>query len=439
MSIKKYTNIEQINLNKENVGQFIEDKDLFIIAKNQTVNATFGDNSYDVMEVSVYDINNNLLPQKSGNNVSYIKTGDIKNYMYNVTNKNGTKEVAIDAEKLLNDLGFTNGILKLNINFVRNKVGNNSELTKVWIQEISPSREEIRILPLKTKNETINKITNLEFSNLKKQYKTFSSVKENINLQISIFENSFLTKIDDYLNTQFGTDYLLYLKKDFGLKNFDDYVKKIYTDFKSAVNNYLTNKNYNINSTDFGKVGSVRFIDSEIYKTEDIEKEINLILMDCITKNIPDLKQRTIETTKIEKQFKNSPIDRTTIDNTDSFPIVSQRKIITITPDAVTFTKISGATNSIPPTTPTYVIKDTLINFYCTGFDKWGKYADGKGGNYEKLVESNSTFCAYTPPKGDGGSGGGGTPAGGGGGRPAGGTEGGRNDIDRNRDNKSFR
>ena len=147
MSIKKYTNIEQINLNKQNVGQFIEDKDLFIIAKNETVTSTFGDNSYDTMEVSVYDINNNLLPQKSGNNVSYIKTGDIKNYMYNVTNKNGTKEIAIDAEKLLNDLGFTNGILKLNINFVRNKVGNNNELTRVWIQEISPSREEIRILP----------------------------------------------------------------------------------------------------------------------------------------------------------------------------------------------------------------------------------------------------------------------------------------------------
>ena len=148
MSIKKYTNIEQINLNKQNVGQFIEDKDLFIIAKNETVTSTFGDNSYDTMEVSVYDINNNLLPQKSGNNVSYIKTGDIKNYMYNVTNKNGTKEIAIDAEKLLNDLGFTNGILKLNINFVRNKVGNNNELSRVWIQEISPSREEIRILPL---------------------------------------------------------------------------------------------------------------------------------------------------------------------------------------------------------------------------------------------------------------------------------------------------
>ena len=407
MSIKKYTNIEQINLNKQNVGQFIEDKDLFIIAKNETVTSTFGDNSYDTMEVSVYDINNNLLPQKSGNNVSYIKTGDIKNYMYNVTNKNGTKEIAIDAEKLLNDLGFTNGILKLNINFVRNKVGNNNELSRVWIQEISPSREEIRILPLKTKNETINKITNLEFANLKKQYKTFANVKQNINLQISTFENSYLTKIDDYLNTQFGTDYLLYLKKDFGLQNFDDYVKKIYTDFKSAVNNYLTNKKYNIALSDFGKVDVVRFIDSEIYKTEDIEKEINLILMDCITKNLPDLKQRTIETKTIEKQFTNSPIDRLTLDTTNVPPIISNRKIITITPNQISFTKVAGGTGTNLPTPKP---KGTLITTICKGFDQYETYADGNGGTYDKLIKVNSLTCGYVAPtpKGGGGTGGGG-------------------------------
>ena len=409
MSIKKYTNIEQINLNKQNVGQFIEDKDLFIISKNETVTSTFGDNSYDTMEVSVYDINNNLLPQKSGNNVSYIKTGDIKNYMYNVTNKNGTKEIAIDAEKLLNDLGFTNGILKLNINFVRNKVGNDNDLTRVWIQEISPSREEIRILPLKTKNETINKITNLEFTNLKKQYKTFANVKENINLQISTFENSYLTKIDDYLNTQFGTDYLLYLKKDFGLQNFDDYVKKIYTDFKSAVNNYLTNKNYNINLTNFGKAGIVRFVDSEIYKTEDIEKEINLILMECITKNLPDLKQRTIETKTIEKQFKNSPIDRLTLDTTNTPPIVSNRKIITITPGQISFTKVGGGTGT---DLSTYKPKGTFLKFVCVDYTAYAQYSDGNGGTYEEFFENNSLYCGFV---GGGGSTGGGGNTGGGG------------------------
>ena len=50
--------------------------------QNQIEETDFGDCDDDVMEVSVYDVNNNLLPQKSGNTVAYIKTGDIKNYLY---------------------------------------------------------------------------------------------------------------------------------------------------------------------------------------------------------------------------------------------------------------------------------------------------------------------------------------------------------------------
>ena len=155
MSIKKYTNIDNINNNSENAGQFLQTEDLFIVSQNQIEDTDFGDCKYDVMEVSVYDINNNLLPQKSGNNVAYIKTGDIKNYMYSLTNKGGQKELAIDIEKLLNDLGFTNGILRVNINFVRNRVGTDDLSRRVWVQEISPSRSEIRILPLKVADANI--------------------------------------------------------------------------------------------------------------------------------------------------------------------------------------------------------------------------------------------------------------------------------------------
>ena len=136
MSIKKYTNIESINNKSSNEGQFLQADDLFIVAKNEIETTDFGNCKYDIMEVSVYDINNNLLPQQSGNSVAYIKTADIKNYMYQITNKGGQKELAIDIEKLLNDLGFRNGILKVNINFVRYKVGSENELERVWIEEI---------------------------------------------------------------------------------------------------------------------------------------------------------------------------------------------------------------------------------------------------------------------------------------------------------------
>ena len=62
--------------------------------------------------------------------------------------------------ELINDLGYTNGIIKININFVRYKVGSEDVLESVWIEEISPSREEIRIIPLKTKFPNINSKTN---------------------------------------------------------------------------------------------------------------------------------------------------------------------------------------------------------------------------------------------------------------------------------------
>jgi hypothetical protein len=104
MSITKYTNIDLINNNSTNEGKFIDDKDLFILSKNEIEKSDFGMGKYDIMEVSVYDINNNLLPHKSGNNVAYIKKGDIQKYLYNITNKIGQKELAIDIEKLLNEL-----------------------------------------------------------------------------------------------------------------------------------------------------------------------------------------------------------------------------------------------------------------------------------------------------------------------------------------------
>ena len=152
MSIKKYTNIVDIDNKSSNEGQFLQADDLFIVSKTEIEETDFGNCKYDVMEVSIYDINNNLLPQSSGNNCAYIKSTEIKNYMYQMTSPTGQKELAIDIEKLLNDLGYSNGILKVNINFVRYKVGTEDVLERVWIQEISPSREEIRILPLKTKD-----------------------------------------------------------------------------------------------------------------------------------------------------------------------------------------------------------------------------------------------------------------------------------------------
>lgn len=294
MSIQKYTNFENINNKTDNTGQFLESKDLFIVSKNEIQISEFGNTPYDVMEVSVYDINNNLLSQKSGNNVAYVKATDIKNYMYNITNNLGKKEVAINVEKLLSDLGFVNGILKINLNFVRNRVGNENELQRVWIQEISPSREEIRIIPLKTKDENINNINKNQFKNLKSLTKDFLFYKKSILDVIDSFDNSFLSKVDDYLISQYGKDYINVLKKDFGVSDFEGYKKRIMQNFKESVKYFLTNKEYKLGSSSFGKESNIRFFDYEQYEYQSIIGEIYNILLDSIRYNSTIFKRRDI-------------------------------------------------------------------------------------------------------------------------------------------------
>lgn len=337
MGIKKYTNFENINLKTENEGKFLNKEDIFIVTKNEIEGTEFGECKYDVMEVAVYDINNNLLPQKSGRNVSYIKTNDIKNYLYNVTNVTGLKEIAINIEKLLKDLGFTNGILKVNINFVRNSVGSDDILNRVWIQEISPSREEVRIIPLKVKDEKLSELNKKEFSNLNNLNKDFSYYKKTLLDTLNSFENNFLTKVDDYLESKYGKDFFNILKKDFGLSRFDNFRKKIFDDFKISVNYYLTNKNYNINDYNFGKPSELRFEDCERYNFSDILNGVEDSLYNCIEHNSSFLKRRSVKIEPIPEEFKIVELEKEIQNLTESFPTPVTEKVNIYTPSDTNF------------------------------------------------------------------------------------------------------
>ena len=408
MSITKYTNIDSINNNSTNEGKFIDDKDLFILSKNEIEKADFGNSRYDVMEVSVYDINNNLLPHKSGNNVAYIKKGDIQKYLYNITNKQGQKELAINVEKLLNELGFKNGILKVNINFVKQKVGSENELTKVWIQEVSPSRNEIRILPLKTKDSNINSITNRQFKNLKSLNKDFLYYKTSILDSLNAYENSFLTKIDSYLESKFGNNFFAILRKDFGLTKFDNFRTKIFEDFKLSVGYYLTNKYYNIGESTFGKPSETRFDDFEVYDYNVMLVEIQKILNNCIDNNSKVLKRRGIEVKQLPKEFAITELKKQIQNNLESFSTFTETKVNVYSPTG------SVAVFDDSNLGISYPVKGVLLSTLCKGFDQYGKYADGSGGSYESLIASNSTTCGYVAPGGGSGSGGGGGYTGGG-------------------------
>lgn len=48
----------------------------------------------------------------------------------------------------------------------------------------------------------------------------------------------------------------------------------------------------------------------------------------------------------------------------------------------------------------TYPPRDTEISRFCRNYDLWGIFADGNGGNYERIITSNSPGCGYVAPVG---------------------------------------
>jgi hypothetical protein len=364
MSITKYTNFDSINKKVDNKGELLQMEDLFIVSQNQIESTDFGECKYDVMEISVYDVNNNLLPQKSGNNIAYIKKEDIQNYLYSITNAGGQNELAIDAEKLLNDLGFTNGILKININFVRSRVGNENTSRRVWIQEISPSREEIRIIPLKTADENINKLNYSEFKNLQNLNKDFKYYKKSLLDSINSFGTNFLTAIDDVFVSQYGKDSFNILKSDFGLSKFETFRNKIYSDFQTSVTYYLNNKYYDVTLSSFGKPSEERFDDCEQYDFNMLTSEIQNILFKCIDYNSYFLKRRDVTINKLPKEFQITELKKQIQNNIDSFPTPTKINVNLYEPSKITITANTAVKETpiiVTPSISTPEIKTDLL------------------------------------------------------------------------------
>jgi hypothetical protein len=347
MSITKYTNFEEIDARKENKGNFLLKDDLFIVSKTEIEDADFGDCKHDVMEVSIYDVNNVLLPNKAGNNVAYIKPNDMKNYMYDIVNAGGQKELAINVERLLKDLGYSNGILKVNINFVRNKIGTDNNLTRVWVQEISPSREEVRIVPLKTNNANINHITNTEFKNIHNLSKDFKYYKKNILDALDKFEANSLSVIDDALVAKFGNDFRSVLRKDFGLRDLDVFHKRIFDNFRDSIKNWVNNKYYDISQSTFGKPSEIRFESCGQYDFNMLLGEIQSILNNCISFNTKALQRRQVDIKQLPKEFGIVELRKQIQNNLDSFGTKIDIKRNIYMPDKVDV--IVTGTTELPP------------------------------------------------------------------------------------------
>jgi len=217
----------------------------------------------DVIEFVMYDADDNILPQgETGKLVRYIYLDDenINKYFHinensDVKKTNGAKEFIIDTDILIKDAGYSNGIFKTQVSLLNRRVGSEGEnLDKLWIHEISPSRTEIRVVPLRTKDSIV-------IPDLENRYKVFTNngefrddtntfvqkYVENVNIQ-QVLEN--FLKVKGTIVQ--GQSYIDLIKREFKVQNFQSFLLDIKTKFVQATQYFIENRIYDINNINYG-------------------------------------------------------------------------------------------------------------------------------------------------------------------------------------------
>jgi hypothetical protein len=142
MSLDKFRKIE------DNKGQFLPDNELEIYGKDP-IKTSFGKWPNDTLRVIIYDGSNNPLPQKDWGLVRYINQEEFPQYYKkdDTVVSGTTKKYSVDIRRLIKDAGYNIGIFTVETMFINSRLGTEDKPNRVWIQEISPSRTEVRVLP----------------------------------------------------------------------------------------------------------------------------------------------------------------------------------------------------------------------------------------------------------------------------------------------------
>jgi len=178
-----------------------------------------------VMEFTLYDAGNNVLQQKGAGEVRYIK--NYSQYLIksiskiDTTNNNGGW--LVDVKTLIREAGYKTGYFRVQISFVRNRIGSDAIYDKLYIQEISATRQEVRLLPF----DNYNANSELDFKtkeklnkNLREEYESFlngefptDEVKDDIDfLKKSLDINTLPFEIE-----RLNPDLAKQIKKEYGV------------------------------------------------------------------------------------------------------------------------------------------------------------------------------------------------------------------------------
>lgn len=244
----------------DNKGYTINPNDRKIFEEGD-LQTFFGFSETDAIEFIIYDVNDNQLNQADGGLVRYIPltTQNISDYFLIPDGTIFQKyqlptEYFIDVERLLAEGGYTNGIFKTQVTLVNKRAGSEKEYDKLWISEISPSRTEVRLFPLK-EGLNINE-------SLKERFDIFVSggeFREDIIPYIFEFlEQIKPNELVSYLNIKYGEAWVTELITEFKISNIDVLITKIYEKFVQASVYEFTNRISKITDINYGKPKPIR-------------------------------------------------------------------------------------------------------------------------------------------------------------------------------------
>jgi hypothetical protein len=287
MAIKTFKEI----LNNQGYRISSNDRKIF---EEGNLESFFGFGEKDAIEFIVYDLNDNQLPQINDELVRYvpITTANIKDYFLiaegTVLKKNQfPTEYFIDVERLLREAGYDNGIFKTQITLLNKRVGSEAPADSLWIAEISPSRTEVRLLPLK-KGLQLN-------PELKKRFDLFINNGEfrddTINLAFNFIEKVNPTVIDNFLKSKYSTKWLDKMVSEFKIKDFDTFSTRVFEKFVEASFYEFTNRISDIRDVKYGKPKTERpVIELSVNEIESICKRILIMCIDFYLSK-PDVKK----------------------------------------------------------------------------------------------------------------------------------------------------
>ena len=249
MAVKKFKDII------DNKGYRVNSKDRKIFEEGN-LQSFFGFGDKDAIEFIVYDINDNQLPQIDDKLIRYIplSTESIKDYFLvaegTLFEKNQfPSEYFIDAERLLREAGYDNGIFKTQITLLNKRVGSEQPQDKLWISEISPSRTEVRLFPIKNSGY-IN-------TELEKRYSMFIQNQQFrddiINSAFVFLEKITPVSISDFIRNKYSSQWFDKFRAEYKISDFETLVTKIHIKFIESAGYYFTNRNSDIRSNTYGK------------------------------------------------------------------------------------------------------------------------------------------------------------------------------------------